>query len=258
MVDDYSIHRVSETVQRVLNPIIWDRQPYHIFKLSAEKYGVECVYEELSNRSSPTADLTREFREEDCGRLYIDLSDRGNKKELFTFSEYNANKVLKRALEVVKEKNICSLVSDAGMPVISDPGYQLINKCWEENIEIDIIPGPNAPAAAIALSGFPGSKYMFHGFLPRGKNKRRLFRKIKDLGILFVFFESPQRLNNTLKEILEIVGDRDIFIAREMTKIHQELFRGKVSGALKHFSEKNVKGEITIVLSGKEGENESI
>lgn len=180
------------------------------------------------------------------------------KKELFTFSEYNANKVLKRALEVVKEKNICSLVSDAGMPVISDPGYQLINKCWEENIEIDIIPGPNAPAAAIALSGFPGSKYMFHGFLPRGKNKRRLFRKIKDLGILFVFFESPQRLNNTLKEILEIVGDRDIFIAREMTKIHQELFRGKVSGALKHFSEKNVKGEITIVLSGKEGENESV
>lgn len=180
------------------------------------------------------------------------------KKELFTFSEYNANKVLKKALDVVKEKNICSLVSDAGMPVISDPGYQLINKCWEENIEIDIIPGPNAPAAAIALSGFPGSKYMFHGFLPRGKNKRRLLRKIKDLGILFVFFESPQRLNNTLKEILEIVGDRDIFIAREMTKIHQELFRGKVSRALKHFSEKNVKGEITIVLSGKEGENESV
>ncbi|GAB6188605.1 16S rRNA (cytidine(1402)-2'-O)-methyltransferase [Marinitoga arctica] len=180
------------------------------------------------------------------------------KKELFTFSEYNANKVLKKALEIVRKNNICSLVSDAGMPVISDPGYQLINKCWEENIEIDIIPGPNAPSAAIALSGFPGSKYMFYGFLPRGKNKRRLFRKIKDLGMLFVFFESPQRLNNTLKEILEIIGDRDIFIAREMTKIHQELFRGKVSEALKHFLEKNVKGEITVVLSGKEGENEKI
>jgi 16S rRNA (cytidine1402-2'-O)-methyltransferase len=93
------------------------------------------------------------------------------KKELFTFSEYNANKVLNTAVNIVKEKKICSLVSDAGMPVISDPGYQLINKCWEEGIEIDIIPGPNAPAAAIALSGFPGSKYMFHGFLPRGKNK---------------------------------------------------------------------------------------
>ncbi|KLO21040.1 16S rRNA methyltransferase [Marinitoga sp. 1197] len=180
------------------------------------------------------------------------------KKELFTFSEYNANKVLKKALEIIKEKNICSLVSDAGMPVISDPGYQLINKCWEDNVEIDIIPGPNAPSAAIALSGFPGSKYMFQGFLPRGKNKRRLLRKIKDLGILFVFFESPQRLNNTLKEILEIVGNRDIFIAREMTKIHQELFRGTIKEAIAHFSERNIKGEITIVLSGKEGESENI
>ncbi|SHE52411.1 16S rRNA (cytidine1402-2'-O)-methyltransferase [Marinitoga hydrogenitolerans DSM 16785] len=180
------------------------------------------------------------------------------KKELFTFSEYNAHKVLNKAIGIIKENNICSLVSDAGMPVISDPGYQLINKCWEENIEIDIIPGPNAPSAAIAISGFPGSKYMFQGFLPRGKNKRRLFRKMKDLGILFVFFESPQRLNNTLKEILEIVGNRDIFIAREMTKVHQELFRGKVSEAIQHFSKKNVKGEITVVLSGKEDENEKI
>ncbi|WGS64775.1 16S rRNA (cytidine(1402)-2'-O)-methyltransferase [Marinitoga aeolica] len=180
------------------------------------------------------------------------------KKELFTFSEYNANKVLKKAVELVKENNVCSLVSDAGMPVISDPGYQLINKCWQENIEVDIIPGPNAPSAAIAVSGFPGSKYMFQGFLPRGKNKRRVLRKIKDLGILFVFFESPQRLNNTLKEILEIVGDREIFIAREMTKVHQEFFRGKVSEAIIHFSEKNIKGEITVVLSGKEGENEKI
>jgi 16S rRNA (cytidine1402-2'-O)-methyltransferase len=180
------------------------------------------------------------------------------KKELFTFSEYNANKVLNTAVNIVKEKKICSLVSDAGMPVISDPGYQLINKCWEEGIEIDIIPGPNAPAAAIALSGFPGSKYMFHGFLPRGKNKRRLLRNIKDLDMLFVFFESPHRLNNTLKEILEIIGDREIFIAREMTKIHQELFRGRVTDALKYFSEKKVMGEITVVLSGRDNENEKI
>jgi len=86
LIDDYSIHRVSETVQRILNPIIWDRQPSHIFKLSAEKYGVERVYE-LSSKSSPTADLTREFREIDCGRMYIDLSDRGNKKELFAFTK---------------------------------------------------------------------------------------------------------------------------------------------------------------------------
>ncbi|AEX84809.1 ribosomal RNA small subunit methyltransferase I [Marinitoga sp. 1135] len=180
------------------------------------------------------------------------------KKELFTFSEYNANKVLKKALDIVKQKNICSLVSDAGMPVISDPGYQLINKCWEEGIEIDIIPGPNAPSAAIALSGFPGSKYMFYGFLPRGKNKRRVLRNIKDIDILFVFFESPQRLVNTLKEILEIIGDRDIFIAREMTKIHQELFRGKVSEALAHFSENKVRGEITVVLSGRDSNNETV
>ncbi|KAF2955383.1 16S rRNA (cytidine(1402)-2'-O)-methyltransferase [Marinitoga sp. 38H-ov] len=180
------------------------------------------------------------------------------KKELFTFSEYNANKVLNTAINIVKEKNICSLVSDAGMPVISDPGYQLINKCWQEGIELDIIPGPNAPASAIALSGFPGSKYMFHGFLPRGKNKRRVLRSIKELDILFVFFESPQRLTNTLKEILEIIGNREIFIAREMTKLHQELFRGKVLEAIKYFSDKKVMGEITVVLSGRDNVNEKL
>lgn len=172
-------------------------------------------------------------------------------KELFTFNQVNSEKVLNTAFSLIEKNNICSIISDAGMPVISDPGYQLVNLCRKNNIEVDVIPGPNAPITALAASGFPASKFLFLGFIPRDKNRRRLFRELIDLKYLIVFFESPNRLKKTLKDILTIFGNRDIFIAREMTKIHQEFFRGSTKEAIQHFSEKDVKGELTIIISSK-------
>ena len=173
-------------------------------------------------------------------------------KELFTFNQTNAERVLDRAFELIVKNNTCSLVSDAGMPVISDPGSHLVKKCRENNIEIDVIPGPSAPLTALAASGFPGSKFLFHGFIPRDKNRRRMFRDIVDLPYLHIFFDSPNRILKTLKDIKNIMGNREIFLAREMTKIHQEFFRGTVDEAIAFFESKDsIKGEFTVVLSGK-------
>ncbi|WP_273229635.1 16S rRNA (cytidine(1402)-2'-O)-methyltransferase [Kosmotoga pacifica] len=173
-------------------------------------------------------------------------------KRLISFNTQNQDRRVPLALSILEEGKDIALVSDAGTPVVSDPGSKLISKCQEQRIEVDLVPGPSAVTSAVALSGFPGSHFVFFGFLPRGKNRRRLFRKIAD-GLydsaLVVFFESPQRLKDSLQDWLEIVGDRECFIARELTKLHQELRRGKVSEVLDSLPEQ-IRGEITVVISG--------
>ncbi|OAA31391.1 ribosomal RNA small subunit methyltransferase I [Kosmotoga arenicorallina S304] len=173
-------------------------------------------------------------------------------KKLISFNAQNQNRRLPQILSHINAGQNIALVSDAGTPVISDPGSKLISECHKFKIETDIVPGPSAVTSAVAISGFPGTHFVFLGFLPRGKNRRRLFRKIAE-GLygeaLMVFFESPQRIKQSLKEWLEIVGDRECFIARELTKIHQELIRGPISEILKNLPEQ-LKGEITVVISG--------
>lgn len=172
-------------------------------------------------------------------------------KNLFTFNQANSDRKIDQTFELIKtHENVC-LVSDAGMPVISDPGANLINLCYKENIEIDVIPGPSAPIAALAASGFPGSKFTFLGFIPRDKNRRRLFRKINENleSEIYIFFESPNRLLSTLKDMKEIIGNMEVFIAREITKLHQEFFKGTVEEVLEHFQQNPLKGEITVAFS---------
>lgn len=174
------------------------------------------------------------------------------KKELFTFNETNSVRLLKEAIALIKSHEITALVSDAGMPVISDPGSNLIEECWKEGIEIDIAPGPSAVTTALALSGFVASRFIFLGFLPRDKKLRRLLREIKEKDIknTIVFFESPNRILKTLQEIKEHFGNVDMFVGREMTKLHQEFFRGNIEEAIKFFELKEiVKGELTVVIS---------
>jgi len=174
------------------------------------------------------------------------------KKELFTFNEANASKLIEKAITLIKIHEVTALVSDAGMPVISDPGSSLIEECWKEDIEIDIAPGPSAVTTALALSGFVASRFVFLGFLPRDKKLRRLLREIneKEIKSTIVFFESPNRIIKTLKEIKDHLGNVDLFVGREMTKLHQELFRGNVEEALAFFESKEiVKGELTVVIS---------
>lgn len=172
------------------------------------------------------------------------------KKELYTFNEVNSKRNLPEVLTLIRNYNSIVLVSDAGMPVLSDPGYNLVNACWEEGIEMEVIPGPSAITTVLAISGFPASKFLFLGFLPRDKKLRRLLKEIKDFKYPVVFFESPHRINKTLNEILESFGDIELFVGREMTKVYQEFFKGRVSEGITFFESKNqVKGELTVVIS---------
>jgi len=196
---------------------------------------------------------------EDKRRTYILLNRYGiRKKDMISFNEKNAKKRIPMVIKKLRDGKTGALVSDAGMPVISDPGCDLVDACWKEGIEVDVVPGPSALTSAVAASGFSGSKFVFEGFLPKGKRRRRLLRILKDEKRVMVFFESPERLLDTLKDIMDIMGNREVFIAREMTKKFQEFFRGAVEEAIKHF-QKGVLGEITIVLSGKvESEEEKL
>ena len=196
---------------------------------------------------------------EDKRRTYILLNRYGiRKKDMISFNEKNARKKIPMVIKKLRGGKTGALVSNAGMPVISDPGCDLVDACWKEGIEVDVVPGPSALISAVAVSGFPGSKFIFEGFLPRGKRRRRLLRTLRDEKRVMVFFESPERLLDTLKDIMDIMGNREVFIAREMTKKFQEFFRGTVEEAIKHF-QKGALEEITIVLSGKvESEEEKI
>lgn len=196
---------------------------------------------------------------EDKRRTYILLNKYGIKKEdMISFNAKNFKKKIPMVIKKLKDGKTGALVSDAGMPIISDPGYELVDACWKNGIEMDVIPGPSAITSAVAVSGFPGSKFVFEGFLPKGRKRRKILKILKNEKRVLVFFESPERLLNTLKDIMNIMGNRKIFIAREMTKKFQEFFKGTVEEAIKHF-QKEILGEITIVLSGnvESGEEKS-
>ena len=174
-------------------------------------------------------------------------------KRTFSLNVNNQSRQIPGILKLLSEGKTISLVSDAGMPVISDPGNELVEACIKNGFKVDIAPGPSSVSTAIALSGFPGSHYTFFGFIPRGKNRRRLFKKLAE-GLynnsLIVFFDSPYRLKNTLKDWLDIVDDRLCFVARELTKVHQEIYKGRVSELISHFEDDKTVGEITVVMSG--------
>ncbi|MFN4200370.1 16S rRNA (cytidine(1402)-2'-O)-methyltransferase [Fervidobacterium riparium] len=191
---------------------------------------------------------------EDTRRTHNLLTHYGISKPLESFNEHNSHKKVDKVIELLKQGKNIAQVSDAGMPVVSDPGAILIKKCHEEGITVQVIPGPSALTSAVALSGFMGTHFYFIGFMPKDKNRRRLLRKIKDNELIerFVFFESPERLRKTLDDILKILGDCEVFIARELTKLHEESFRGTVTSALEHF--KDVKGELTVVVQKVEGQ----
>ncbi|MCD6253924.1 MAG: 16S rRNA (cytidine(1402)-2'-O)-methyltransferase [Thermotogae bacterium] len=172
------------------------------------------------------------------------------RKELWTLNEHNVLRQIPRVLRELRKGKKVALVSDAGMPVISDPGHQLVAACWREAIPVQVIPGPSAVTAAIAASGFSGSRFVFEGFMPRGRSRRKLLRSLKDERRTIVFYESPQRIKETLKDVLEIMGNREIFVAREMTKLHEEHIRGRVSEVLQRLGDE-VKGEITVVISNE-------
>jgi len=180
--------------------------------------------------------------------------------KITSYYEYNKFKKAPYLVEILKNGQDIALVSDAGMPGISDPGYVLIDLALKNNIKIIPVPGVSALITALVVSGLPTDKFVFEGFLPRKiKERKRYFRSIENEERTIIFYETPHRLKKALKDMLEILGDRKVVIARELTKLYEEIIRGKLSQVLTEISTKEVKGEITLIVQGgiKKKENSS-
>lgn len=147
----------------------------------------------------------------------------------------------------------CAIVTDAGMPAISDPGEQLVMQCAERGIEICAVPGPTAMASALAVSGLPTGRFAFEGFLSMNKKSRREhLLSLKNEHRTMIFYEAPHKLPNTLCDMYEAFGDRRISIVRELTKIHEQVIRTTLSEAVEKYTDGSLKGEIVLVIEGAE------
>lgn len=155
-------------------------------------------------------------------------------------------------------KNI-ALVSDAGMPCVSDPGYILVKKCYELDIPVEVIPGANAAVCAVALSGLEAARFTFEGFLPVEKKERaERLADVKNLPHTLVFYEAPHKLKTTLGDLAEALGaDRNAALCRELTKIHEETLRGTLGELLSHYEENEPRGEYVIVIEGQPPEKKT-
>ena len=179
------------------------------------------------------------------------LARHGISTRLTSFHEHTAQSKLDSLVATLAERDV-ALVSDAGMPGISDPGQALVRAAAMAGVPVVPVPGPSALSAAIAVSGLPASQITYVGFLPRRQSQRkRMLQTLSSASGVLVAFEAPHRLLRTLSTILETLGDRQVAACREMTKIHEEVFRGSISEAIAHFS--NPKGEFTLVIAGSEG-----
>ncbi|MBI4308331.1 MAG: 16S rRNA (cytidine(1402)-2'-O)-methyltransferase [Chloroflexi bacterium] len=167
---------------------------------------------------------------------------------LVSFHEHNKKARLPVLLAALVEKDV-ALVSEAGMPVISDPGYELVLGAIERGHRVVPVPGPSAITAALAVSGLPADQFIFLGFLPRQKGVRaRLLAEVAPQPRTLVAFEAPHRLRDSLEDIARVLGDRRTAVCREMTKLYEEVFRGTVRQALDHFQQP--RGEFTLVIAG--------
>ena len=170
---------------------------------------------------------------------------------LTSYFEYSGFRKAQSLISQLKKGKDIAIVSEAGTPSISDPGYKLTKLAIENNIKVIPIPGATALIAALSASGLPTNSFIFEGFIPRKSGKRRnFFLSLEDQPKTLIFYESPRRLLSSLKDILEVLGDREIVIARELTKIFEEVIRGKISEVIEFLEDKTIKGEITILVSG--------
>jgi len=152
----------------------------------------------------------------------------------------------------LKEGDRIALVSDAGTPGISDPGYRLVRLAIENEIPVIPIPGPSAIITALSTSGLPTDAFLFKGFLPhKSKRRREILQEVKEVRDTLIFYESPHRILQTLNDMVEILGDREMVLARELTKRYEDILRGKVSQIIEQLKGKKLKGEITLIVSGK-------
>lgn len=179
------------------------------------------------------------------------LSHLGIKKPLVNYFEHNKKSKGEEILTRLKAGEACALVTDAGMPAISDPGEDLVALCAENSVPVCVIPGPCAAVSALAVSGLPTRRFVFEGFLPVPAGERKkILDEIKSEKRTLIIYEAPHRLKKTLGDLFSALGDRKISLCRELTKINEEVIRTTLSSAEKSYDEKEPRGEYVLIIDG--------
>jgi 16S rRNA (cytidine1402-2'-O)-methyltransferase len=174
---------------------------------------------------------------------------------LTSYFEHNKIQKLDRILKALADGDV-ALVSDAGTPAINDPGYELVQATLAAGFDVRPVPGPSSPITALSVSGLPTDSFLYLGYLPHKTSDRlKVVGQVSNLTYTLIFLETPHRILDSLADILSVLGDRRICVAREMTKLYEEYWRGPVSGAIEHFKAKEPRGEFTLVIEGKKTED---
>lgn len=178
------------------------------------------------------------------------------KKSLMSYHKHNEQEKSEDIIELLKEGRNIAIVTDAGTPGISDPGAVIVKKCINENIDFEVLPGATAITTALVYSGLDTTRFLFRGFIPRENKERKiLLNEIKDVKESIILYESPYRVISTLETLLEYLGNRNVAICRELTKLHEEIKRGKIDELIDYFKNITPKGEFVLVIEGKQQEH---
>ena len=208
--------------------------------------------EDITYRAVKTLSEVDEILTEDTRKTSILLKKYDIRNKLSSYHKFNEHKVLEQIVMKLENGMYIGLVTDAGTPSISDPGFLIVRECIFKQIKVECLPGATALIPALANSGIPSDRFCFEGFLPHKKGRKKVLESLKDESRSMIFYESPYRLLKTLNEFSEIFGkERSASVSRELTKIHEENIQGTLGEIIQHFGEKTVKGEIVIVVSGK-------
>ncbi|MBI5754600.1 16S rRNA (cytidine(1402)-2'-O)-methyltransferase [Candidatus Peregrinibacteria bacterium] len=207
--------------------------------------------EDITLRALKTLKEVDAIAAEDTRHSGILLTKYEIKKPLLSFHSFSGHAKIEKILALLQEGKNVALISDAGTPGISDPGFVLIRAAISAGIQVVPIPGPSAFLSALCVSGLPTDKFLYLGFLPKKKSRKTLLESLREEERTVVFYESPYRILRTLQELQACLGDRQVAVCRELTKMFEEIFRGTLSEAISHGKNKTPKGEFVVVLGGK-------
>ncbi len=173
------------------------------------------------------------------------------KKPLKSYHKFNEHSTVEKVINEIKSGLVVGLISDAGTPSISDPGYLIVKMCIDQNIEVECLPGPTALIPALAVSGLPTDRFVFEGFLPVKKGRKTRLDELSNEKRTMIFYESPYKLYRTLKDFYNCFGpEREISISKELTKIFESTRRGKIKELIDEYENKKLKGEFVIIVKG--------
>ncbi len=207
---------------------------------------------DVSKRSIKEIESSNIILCEDTRRTAKLINYLGIKKTLKSYHKFNEHSIVESIINEIKNGFKIGLISDAGTPGISDPGYLIVKKCIDNDIEVECLPGPTALIPALVISGLPCERFTFEGFLPIKKGRKSRLEELINEKRTMIFYESPHKLIKTLNDFSNYFGsDRDISVTKEISKVYETTYRGKVIDVLNQVSKHKIKGEFVIVVKGK-------